>query len=69
MSSTTRRRYAPAAGAAAVVAVIAVTVVGHEVGHHPTSTGPERSPSHAPSYLGLRDFEPTTSEGKVMIGP
>jgi hypothetical protein len=77
MSSRTQRLYAPAAGAVAVVAVIAATLVVHEVGHHATSIGPERSPSHAPSYIGLRDFkpvtsggfEPTTSGGKVMIGP
>ncbi|HEY2636415.1 MAG TPA: hypothetical protein VGI54_03420 [Solirubrobacteraceae bacterium] len=70
MSSSTRRRMAPAAGAAAaVLAVIAATVVAQEVGHHASPAGPARSPSHAPSYIGLRDFTPTTSGGKVMVGP
>ena len=69
MSRSIRRRYAPAAGAAAVVAVIAATVVAQEVGHQASPSGPAGSPRHAPSYLGHRDFQPTTSGGKVMIAP
>lgn len=69
MSSTTVRRLAPVTGAAAVVAVIAATVLAQQVGRDSSPTSPAGRPTQAPSYIGTRDFLPTTSGGKVMVGP
>lgn len=70
MVSTTRRRLAPvAAGAAAVVVVITGAVVSQRVDHRASPTVPALTPTRAPSYIGLRDFGPTTSGGKVTVAP
>jgi hypothetical protein len=60
---------APLAGAVAVAAVIAVTGTAYDATHHSGRTGSGQAPADPVGYAAHHALAPTTSGGRVMLGP